>query len=436
MKRKLITMGDCALKRRRILSYLLLVPLAVCIGTMTMIVLYAFPTVNIEKNIRATLPMYENKDYGLTQWAYGKMYTQLSNFTDAIMLNVSVFRPTDSPIENAIYNAYAEYPENTEQYQNLTDFVNGREGFSITNYPRYWHGYLLCLIPALQIMDVGELKIFGMIVQMFLLAILLYLMGKRNKVMMFLYCSIALFINPITTVLSFQEAAVYIISTVTMIAILRIFEKQEQKTIHIGLVFIINGIFVAFFDFLTYPLVALGIPLITVLYLNGCSIKENMKKTIVYSFEWAYGYIGMWFGKWLIGSLITRTNLFTDAFETIAFRTQGQYNEMVTYGNTLRRIGVVINDVPMRILLFSSIAVLLFFILTGRYKININKHLIKRNIPILIVGVFPFLWYLFVMNHSVIHPMMSYRELSIFIWAIMVASVNLLTSTRGNRKYN
>lgn len=406
------------LARKKLILNILIVPVSVIIGTLLMILLYSLPTTQMKESVSKSSSMYDGGAYSFNNWANGKNYAAISNFTDTIMLNTAIFRPTNSVIENAMITAHAIYSE----AENVTDaarIANNEEGYSTKEYSRYWHGYLLYMIPALQFMDVGELKVVGMFLQLFLMLTLVYLLGKRSSLLMLLYGIVALFINPVTTVLTFQEADIYCLMMISMIIILRY--NEILKNGWYFSFFMINGICVAFFDFLTYPLVALGVPLILALLLDGfAEIKDGIRKIAVYSIGWSVGYVGMWAGKWVIGSALTGRNLFSDAFLSIGIRThgQGEYSGVLSYGNTMQTIWNSINDISMLILLISTIAIIAIYLIRNRCKVSLGLVEVSRSVCFMIVGLFPFAWYFVAMNHSVIHPWMSYRELAITIWAI------------------
>ena len=404
----------------------LMVPVAVIVGTLLMIFLYSLPTTRMKENVLKSSSMYDGSVYSFNNWANGKSYTALSNFTDTIMLNTAIYRPTDSVVENAMTTAHAVYTE-TESTKDAARIANDEEGYSTKEYSRYWHGYLLYMIPALHFLDVGELKVVGMFLQLFLMLTLVYLLGKRSILLMLLYGIVALFINPVTTVLTFQEADIYCLMMISMSIILRYNDKLKQGWFFSF--FMLNGICVAFFDFLTYPLVAFGAPLILLLLLDGfITVKDGVKKIAIYSIGWIIGYVGMWGGKWIVGSILTGQNMFSDAFSSIGIRThgQGEYKGVLTYGNTLQTIWNSINDLPMLILLISFIGIIIIYLLRNKCRVSLGSVEVSRSACFFIIGLFPFVWYFVAMNHSVIHPWMSYRELAITVWAIAAIAYTFL----------
>lgn len=74
--------------------------------------------------------------------------------------------------------------------------------------------------------------------------------------------------------------------------------------------FLIIGMLTSFFDFLTYPLFTLGMPLILISVLGTFSSVQKLCDIVKNSIFWGIGYGGMWCGKWMVGSILTGDNLF------------------------------------------------------------------------------------------------------------------------------
>ena len=108
---------------------------------------------------------------------------------------------------------------------------------------------------------------------------------------------------------SLQMSDIYYISVLASILILKIggdkyIEKQKSC-------FSLSVSPPSYFDYLTYPLVALMVPLT----IYEASITERGRRSqltelVKGSFGWGIGYLGMWFGKWAIATLLTSVNVF------------------------------------------------------------------------------------------------------------------------------
>lgn len=399
------------------------VVLSVVLGVVLMTGVYAIPKTMLARNAEKTSALFEKgSNLQYTNWASGQMYTELADFTDSLMVNAAITRQTDSALQNAMLNAHAIYPE-TETQQNLVRFVRGDPGYEYKNYGRYWHGYLLYMIPGLCVMDLGQLRILMLFFQFFLAMILLWELGKRSRMLMVLFGFVILFINPITTALTFEEADIYCIMMIQSIIFLWRDGRLKEKEVHFS--FLINGICVAFFDFLTYPVVAFAIPLLILLGLKTEKLKKGLLDIVCYGLSWGMGYAGMWGGKWIAGSLITGKDVIRDAAETIQFRMNGEWGEGTNYRNAMGMIWRAVYSKPMFILLLIFLAILCYFIIRKGYRFEIGQTAVNSLIPVGIVGLIPFVWYLMAMNHTYIHPDVMYRELAIAISsiAVMLAAV-------------
>lgn len=258
------------------------------------------------------------------------------------------------------------------------------------------------------------------IIQSSLLFIALYLINKRLGLKQTIAFFIAvLYLNPITMSLSLQFSTVYYITLLSNIFIL--LKDKEDLRSNGYKYFLFIGIITVYFDFLTYPLITLGITLLT--YLSIIYKREviNIKDVIICSIMWLVGYGGMWLSKWLLGSLITGNNLILDAYNQAKFRVSREnytildvidrniFESFFDYkvGKTL----IIIVVVSLIILIFLKI-------------IKIKYINIKIIVPYLLISIYPFIWYAVLTNHSYIHFWMTYRNLAISIYALILIISN------------
>ena len=395
-----------------------IVILSIVTGILLMTGLYAIPTSWMKENAKDSAPLFEEgNNLQYNNWASGQMYTNLADYTDSIMVNTAMARPTGSALQNAMLNAHVVY-RNTEAPRNLVRYVSGDDGYEYETYARYWHGYLLYLIPGLCLMDLGQIRIVMLFFQFFAALIFLWELGKRNRLLMLLFGVVILFINPVTTALSIGEANVYCVMMLTSLVVLRAGKKLTKKGLCI--LFLAGGICTAFFDLLTYPVVAFAIPLLILLGLKTEKLKKGLLDIVCYGLSWGMGYAGMWGGKWIAGSLITGKDVIRDAAETIQFRMNGEWGEGTNYRNAMGMIWRAVYSKPMFILLLIFLAILCYFIIRKGYRFEVGRTTVNSLIPVGIVGLIPFVWYLVAMNHTYIHPDVTYRELAITISSIAI----------------
>lgn len=342
------------------------------------------------------------------------------------MLNNALYRPYDSSTKNAMLNSYVYYEEEGMVGSLVRFLADGPTGGKTVDYSRYWHGYLVYLIPGLVFFTVGELKVLMMVVQMLLFSLCLYEFGKRDFLYAVLFTAVVLFINPVTTVLTFQDADIYIIMMLFTYLFLREREWVKQKE-RWKYLFALNGMLTAFMDFFTYPLVAIGIPLLAFLIVEELHWKKGMVVVGKSLFFWMSGYAGMWIGKWVMTWLLTGYNAIAEGVDSVKYRTTGTYSDVeLTYGYVLKCIWDAINEPPMWIMLILPLVVAGGYIWRERYAISLNGEKAFSLIPVFVVALLPFIYYFMVRNHTAIHPWLEYRELAVTLFGLGTLGIKMV----------
>lgn len=351
------------------------------------------------------------------QVVMGYKSTSLDNFTDSIILNQAIC-PSDAPLlEKVVYNYQVNYWRDYEQPENLDRYLAGETGYRYQGYTHYWGGHQVILKPLLLIFDYADILVINMILQMvFLILVIagLYRTGKDH--MIFPLLTGILSIMPIAMALCLQLCDIYYITLVGMMLIVWKYDKIEKERMY--LLFLILGMATSYFDFLTYPLVSLGLPLIIFLaYLDGCSPFKKFFYTILCSVEWCIGYLGMWMGKWILGSiLVTGSGSLKVAIESIRYRGSNVSSDglsLTVFSVLLKNLYVYLRWPIM--LLIGGVALYLIKQVIARG--NLSKIDLKSLIPCGVVGVYPIVWYMLAKNHSYEHTFMAYRELVIMTFA-------------------
>ncbi len=396
-----------------ILSMMVIVGSAI-LGLIMLVLAYFLPVDIIAENIgRGMEPMLMQ---GSEYW-YAVDYTEtiLDNQTDALMLSESLFKSGNS-IEDAINVPHYTLNNSGEQLYSLMGVINGDDlsDASIENYPRYWHGYVALLKPFFMIFDYSDWKIFNQSFQLILLCIVIVLIMERNISEILLgFIPMMIIWNPSTIGVSLQYAACFYLSICGVIAVLMKCKKCR-------LLFLILGILTAYFDYLTYPIVTLFIPLIFLIVFDESKCKPlTLKESTVLCMNWGSGYLGMWAMKWVIGSLITGNNIIVDAFQTIISRTSSSID-----GEKITRIGTLYKLVnatffkwPYVILITAVLIVIVIkAVLTKRKQMYSRESIMQ----LFIIGFVPIVWFFLTANHANIHPRLVYRCWGIVLMAWFV----------------
>lgn len=299
-------------------------------------------------------------------------------------------------------------------------YYNEETGIAETNYARYWHGYLIFLKPLLLFFDYGEIRSLLMGMQLVIFVLVILELSKKNKEIVIPFLMTWIFLNPVSTMLSLQYNTVLMISFISTFAILKLNDKVKQSQIYVwSLIFMVIGVVTSYLDLLTYPLVALGIPLIIWISINMSeSLLNNIYMIIRLAAFWGFGYAGMWGFKWILGGIITGDNIIKNAIESILFRTSsGVSDRVVSFWDVLKlQIGSAY-QITWEIAVICAIGVYIYWFLKNRK--------IKWNIIItfMVLGIFPFAWFWVLKNHSYIHSYFTYRELAISVFAFFTCAM-------------
>ncbi len=385
-------------------------------GTLLMIAVYCLPVAPMKANAQRSTEIYDYEGvYPQLMWGY-KM-SQLDNCTDATMLLNAIYSGPGSPVEKAMQVYRTEY-YGENPVKSLTNYANDVEAETYgCAYSRYWHGYLVILKPLLLFWDVADIRMMNMFLQITLPGYLLLLMkqkGYGRYIAGFLFS--VLLLNPAAISVSFQFSTVYYLMLSGSIFILKHGTLSRKRCMFL---FLISGMATAFFDFLTYPLATLCFPLLFLL-LKEESWKEAFKKVICYSLIWGIGYIGMWCGKWTIGSILLHRNLWTDALYRAA-----EYESMEYEDGKVHALQVILKNLSVLMkwpILLGCMAVFIFhikqFCRKGADMVADLPQRCLRFIPFGLIALMPFAWYLAAGTHSYIHYWFTYRELCISVFAL------------------
>ena len=180
------------------------------------------------------------------------------------------------------------------------------------------------------------------------------------------------------------------------------YEKIKEKEQYIGL-FFLAGALTSYVDFLTYPIYALGIPLVLCIVLDNENIGNELKRIVACACSWGLGYLLMWAGKWLIGSALLKENIFA----------------------VLRNFYIYFN-------LYGVLLVGILILWVGIWCIR-NRAVMKidQALLLLLVAAGPICWYLVTANHAYIHYWFTFRNLSVSIFAFAMITETGKTHRKG-----
>ena len=392
--------------------------LSILAGIFIMTCVYALPTGRMLTQADRSLPIFETEGTGFF-WAPGETGSRLDGYTDAIMLQTAVYVRDENPLKAAMRNARMEFTEGKfTPADSLKQYVYGDRSGYVVEYSRYWHGYLAFLKPLLLFFSLSDIRMMNGAFQLILACAVLLAAYRKGGLRLMLPLGLALLaVNPISTALSMQYSSIYYL---TLLSVLTMLCTESWDKPWGYLVFLFLGIGTAFFDFLTYPACAVGICLALQALMSRADGKKRLLKVIGSGAAWAFGYGGMWSGKWLAASLITGTNVLSDAVEQAQYRSGGEVTAAeggvrAGFGSILsRNLGVYTNPAAVLIVL-ALLAVLIWLLVTKRCRFLPEK----ASLPSLLIAfAVPFVWYFLLRNHSMVHYWMTHRNLAASVFAL------------------
>lgn len=389
-----------------------------------LLAVYALPVETMKANVARSSEIF-NYEGVYPQMSFGYQYMQLDGYTDSIMLGAAIYEGGQGIVNRAVNNYHYDCFEISPVLA-LTNYANDVDyNYVPIAYGRYWHGYLVPLKVLLLFFDYSDIRILNFFFQNFML-FMVFRGFYKNRLERYTSAFLAaVFVwNPLTAALSLQFSTIYYIVLFSAIYVLRISEKGRLTEEKVNSVFGAIGIATAYFDFLTAPLVPFGI-LLTLYFLLKREEKEIVCiKTIFQKGGiWAFGYGGMWAGKWLIGSILTHNNMFADAWNNVMIRASMQDSAVKGGGRLLA--------IYKNISVFFKWPFLIVFLLgMGYYMIRFRKLTLEKlrdrvvsqasvGIVFLIIACLPIGWIFVVANHSAEHYWFTYKIFSVSVFALL-----------------
>lgn len=390
------------------LKLLLILLISVAMGAALMTSVYCIPTARIESHVGNSAGLFE-KEGSYPSFSLGYSNSIRDNFTDAFMLLEASYNDGNSgPITASMAN-YRYGIEGLDPVQSLVmHYKNGKDFDEEVLYGRYWNGYLVFLKPLLFLFDYSTIRCINIGFQIVLFLILLCLFYQKGlKLYILPYIISILMSMPFAIALNLQLTNCYTIFNVGILVVLLLKDDIEKKACY---VFLCLGIATAFIDLLSYPLVTFGIP--AVIYYcvtKHKNVKSSLFDMIKIGLSWCLGYGGMWISKWIFGSIISGENLFLDGINQFLFRVGSlaektgstiSFSVFDTINKNIQAFWLTPATFLFEVFVIVMLALVLKNVINNRRKLSES---LMISIPYVLLMVAPFLWYIFVRNHSAIH---------------------------------
>lgn len=410
-----------------ILKNIIFVLAAVVAGTVIMIAVQCLPASTIKKHVSESADVFRSEGSYKALFKRYLWITVLDNYTDATMLTECVAADENRGVAYNAMNAAYYLP--TDIYKKPSDalviYADGQNEYYQQEYARYWHGYKLFLRPLLLVFNYSGIRIINGIIAGLVTLAALWAVARRFGVKYLIaYMAAIICMSPWVIPFSMQNSSIYYIMNIGVIW-LCLDSRITMESFRMPVVLLVMGIMTAFFDFLTYPVASLGVPLtICAIMMKNEKLTDELYVLFKCCVSWAMGYGLMWAGKWAAGSVILHRNVIDNAINQINYRSGNMYENVI--------MGYMINEKifffekienPFKtacvdyVLAIMGAIIAVSFILMIIYR---NEHL-KRKKNLLIFGfiaLLPIAWYCVVANHTIVHWFFVFRGLVVFFFAM------------------
>lgn len=401
-----------------LLKEILIVVIGAVVGVLALAATYFIPQNRMKDNAWESAILMHREGLGSFMWPTVTM-TQLDGYTDGLMLNTS-YTETDDGIRDILLDTKVNVRDINPMEAFYEVIALENKDYRIETYGRYWHGYQILWRPLLCFFNYGEIRQINMALQLALVFAFLYLLFRTGeKALVIPFFGMYLFLTPLALFSSMQFSPCFYLTMFASMAMIG--SGKYLNDTGRNYLFLLTGILTAFFDLLTYPFVTLGVPLITHLAVDrecGGSIKKSVKDIVFHTVSWCIGYVGMWGAKWVAASLFTDENVIKEALDQVMFRS-GHFEKGRSYATTLRLNFDACNMKSIWVVLICLAVYLLVRMVINYRRIGVRP--LPGTAAILLVSLYPFLWYYLTMHHSSDNSYFTWRELSISVYGILLA---------------
>ncbi len=307
-----------------VLKYVSLFIILIVIFNLLLYLACSFDSKKIEKNVKESADILAKQGI-LYKLTYTFDVTN-NNSTDTVIMNESYSVDSNDPftsymkarknykkgqtdyqlLETTGEGVTIHYNEETKEDEatfyeptvELKDFLDGKIHHSV-NYGRYWHGYLIIYRPLLLVCNITQIRAILHITFILLLLTFVFLVYKRFNISIALIYGLSILLcGYLTASYSLESSPVFLTMIISSIIYVKRIDKIKNSNLYIFIV----GCVTNYFDYLTVPLITLGV-LASLYMLKLIEDKKDwkycLKSLIICSVLWAVGYAGTWIFKWI-----------------------------------------------------------------------------------------------------------------------------------------
>lgn len=284
-------------------------------------------------------------------------------------------------------------------------------------YSRYWHGYVVILRFLLMFFNYYNIRIINGICQILIFSAIVYFLLKNKGIKYALALATSyILLMPLALAQCLQYSWIFYVAFGALLLYLKykIYLEQKERYVYF---FLLLGAATTFFDLLTYPLLTWGLVIVWWLLLqeNEESVVGNIVKVIISAISWIIGYVVMWIGKWVIGSLVLKENLFQRAISEALLWTVDEGENAITFKDRLHTLFLNWDTYSYKLYFTILLVWLLYVVVRG-----ILGCVKDSRVPALfLIGFSSIVWYIVLAGHTTMHHIFTHRIYGVSIAAFL-----------------
>lgn len=284
-------------------------------------------------------------------------------------------------------------------------------------YSRYWHGYVVILRFLFMFFNYYEVRIINGICQVLIFsAIIHFLLNYKGLRYAMALGTSYMLLMPMALAQCLQYSWIFYVSFGALLVYLKFRTYLEQGERYIYF-FLLTGAFTSYLDLLTYPLLTWGLVIVWWLLLQEReeNVVDNIKKVIISAISWLSGYTVMWIGKWGIGSLVLKENLFKKAISEALLWTVNKGENAISLSDRLQALFINWKMYAYKLYIFILMVWILYVVIRG-----IWGYVKDPRIPALfLIGFSSIVWYIALAGHSTVHHIFTHKIYGVSIAAFL-----------------
>lgn len=355
----------------------------------------------LEENVRASRGQLLAIDRSMEEQGHWYDLYRPDTFTDNLILSLS-YEPEHPGADSLVYSAfYSEVRARSAlpQWGAELRFPMAEPPHPdeyVYSYPRYWHGYQAVVRPLHTVADYDGIRLVNTLLCVILGGWLISLIWHRLSPYTAVWITIVLlvFMGVWVVPQCMQFATCFLLMFLTSIAVIK-YKSLTESVFRMFCTFFTAGAVTVYFDFLTTPLLTLGVPLGFVIVSYPAEVAA-LPRTVGAWVGWGVGYGLLWFTKWIIAGIVSGKDLIGDALRQAALRTDSHVGTpaMDTYMPLI-----------ITVLLVGVAALVVAAVITYR-----RSGALKPYTGLLLTAALPLLWAMALRNHTFYHHWFTWRQ--------------------------